>query len=357
MDRGFIEFSQSKRSMKYVCKEPEVFMHTHDAPNLPPVERLNEELRELYNTLRPKDEEVQIREYLLKRMVRLLRTGLDGPLVSAFGSYECELFLPTSDFDIVVTMHEPVPDKNAVLERIRDVVCKSDFIMPESVIHLSRARIPILRCNDAIFNHRFDISVGEFGLEQANYIKRTLCERPYLKVFALLLKHFLKTRDLNESKRGGLCSYAQFLMLLHFFQLHPMVQAGCIDPIDNVGVLFLDFFQYYGFNLHANSKITFAKVGYKRKDEGDLVFSIEDPVDPAHNVGALCTNGNALSDAFNHAFRIMSLVLRSNPSKRKSPASLWMKINKVEEEWRQRNVGAWREMNPAHRATDKDAAS
>lgn len=344
MNKDFIGLFHETKSRKYKCKSPEAFLEDRDTKlNMEPMDKLNYELKELYNTLRPRKEEICIRRHLLAKMVALLERSIEDATVSTFGSYECGLFLPTSDFDIVICPRKAQGDQNTVLKGIRNIISKADFISAESIIHLSKAKIPILRCADETFGYRFDISVGHInGLSQAKYIKKTLSERPYMRPFVLLLKHFLRTRDISESKRGGLCSYAQFLMMLHFFQLHPLVQTQCIDPYENMGVLFLDFFQYYGFNMHENAKITIQSPGYRKKENSSLTFSIEDPIDHTHDAGSLCSNGNAIMDVFNHAYRLMSTVFHKKVPGEKSLSSLWMKNSKAEEIWRERNIQKWK---------------
>ncbi|KAL0263901.1 UNVERIFIED_CONTAM: hypothetical protein PYX00_011027 [Menopon gallinae] len=346
MDKDFIGVFHETRNRKYSCESPEVFMEERETSiSMTPVDKLNYEMMELYSILSPKEEEVCIRKHLLKKMVGLLEGSIGDATVSPFGSYEYGLFLPTSDFDIVICPKTAMGDSNTVLKGVRSIISKADFISAESIIHLSKAKIPILRCADEAFGYRFDISVGHAnGLSQARYIKKTLSERPYMRPFVLLLKHFLRIRDISESKRGGLCSYAQFLMMLHFFQLHPLVQTRCIDPYENMGVLFLDFFQYYGFNMHGNAKLTIQTPGYRKKDDSSLIFSIEDPVDRAHDAGSLCANGHAIMDVFNHAYRIMSMVFHKKIPDSKSLSSLWMRSSKAEELWRERNIQRWRDM-------------
>lgn len=346
MDKEFIGLFHKTKNRKYKCKSPEAFLDDRDTKlNMEPMDKLNYELKELYDILSPRKEEICLRRYLLRKMVDLLERNIENATVSTFGSYECGLFLPVSDFDIVVCPMKMLGNQNTVLKEIRSIILKTDFISTESIIHLSKAKIPILRCADETFGHRFDISVGHTnGLSQAKYIKKILSEKPYMRPFVVLLKHFLRTRDISESKRGGLCSYAQFLMMLHFFQLHPLVQTQCIDPYENIGVLFMDFFQYYGFNMNGNAKITIQNPGYRNKDDNNLTFSIEDPIDHTHDAGSLCSNGYAIMDVFNHAYRIMSTVFHKKIPDRKSLSSLWMKKSKAEETWRERNILKWRDL-------------
>jgi non-canonical poly(A) RNA polymerase PAPD5/7 len=226
---------------------------------------------------------------------------------------------------------------NKVLKKISTVLHESELIERSSIIHLSRAKIPILKCKNVNFGYRFDISVNQrLGIKQVGFITNEVTKRPYLKQFSILLKHFLKVRGLNESSRGGMCAYAQFLMLLSFFQLHPLLQTeGIIDPLENIGVLFMDFFQFYSFDFnYQNVTISVRDAMYKRNTSDEAALSIEDPVDETHDVGYFCTNMASIRDVFSHSYRVMACVVRGVNRPEDSLLSLWMGTSKNEEMWR-----------------------
>ena len=65
----------------------------------------------------------------------------------------------------------------------------------------------------------------------------------------MVIKQFLLMRGLNEVYSGGLGSFALALMVTNFLKVHPLVQSGAIDQLENVGVLLMEFFDLYGRRL------------------------------------------------------------------------------------------------------------
>lgn len=344
MNEEYIKYENKDKKPQYKCVDPLYFLQKRPVLRLDPPKKLNYEMLEAYNVLKPKPEEFSIRAYLVTKMKKLIKSFDKELIVEIFGSYECDLFLHTSDIDIVIyKSHGEV--QNSVLNELRKVLDRCDFIDSKSVFHIKRAKIPIIRCNDSVFNMRFDISTEIRGVEQSTFIKSEIAKKPFLKNFALLLKYFIKVRDLADSKRGGLCSYAQFLLLLHFFELHPLVQTKSLDPEKNVGILFMDFFQYFGFDYSAKAKISIVNRRYLQKTNFDIIYSIEDPTNLTHDVGSLCTNADVILELFTHSYRLMSLIMKKRIYDDQSLLSIWLNINKAEEDWRENNIKKWFDLN------------
>lgn len=88
------------------------------------------------------------------------------------------------------------------------------------------------------------------GLDSADEINGMLVRYPGLRPLSLVVKHLLALRGHNEVFTGGLGGYAIVCLVVSFLQMHPKVASGAIDPMQNVGVLLLDFFQLYGLNFN-----------------------------------------------------------------------------------------------------------
>jgi non-canonical poly(A) RNA polymerase PAPD5/7 len=54
------------------------------------------------------------------------------------------------------------------------------------------------------------------GLECVRLVKEFLAENEVIEPLILVLKHFLKTANLNDPYIGGISSYALFLMIVSF---------------------------------------------------------------------------------------------------------------------------------------------
>ncbi|ELQ75598.1 DNA polymerase sigma [Trachipleistophora hominis] len=288
MQGDYIQIKSNEESRPYVVFDALAFLSINPKYNqsrkISFMDHLNNELRQFIEFLRPSDEEVTLRRVMIKRVKELILNGLeeikrertcakegngyfdntskirekDGienksddksaveknenqiceDRVECFGSYETGLYLPGSDIDLTL-----FTDEKDALKKLQGFLCTSPFIFTKSVIFLSKARIPILRFMD-VCHFRYDLSLNqESGIIHTRFIKKALKQQPYIKDLSLFLKYFLKSRGLNESKRGGLCSYAQLLMLINFLNLHPLVQRQ-MPVAPNLSVLFMDFFSF-----------------------------------------------------------------------------------------------------------------
>ncbi|KMV66049.1 DNA polymerase sigma [Encephalitozoon cuniculi EcunIII-L] len=287
--------------------------------------RLDLELLQLYQKLAPTTIEINARIYIFEKIKKLIVREFPSASVMPFGSYTTGLIVPSSDIDINVQLSDNIDKEhvNKHLSKIKTLMFRANFVKKETVFHIKKCRIPILKFRDGIFGFRIDISVNQAnGVNAAKFITYTLKEYPYIKVFAILLKHFLTIRKQSDAATGGLNSYSQFLLLLSFFQLHPLVQEGLVSPLKNIGVLFMDFFQYYGCDFpYKVAKISINKTGYVENNAGML--SIEDPTNPECDVAAVCRNSGLVLGIFSHAFKVMSAALKTKIPSQKSLASLW----------------------------------
>lgn len=385
MREDYVQIKSNEESRPYTVFEALTFLNRN--PKYDPsrktsfMDHLNNELRQFIEFLKPSHEEVALRKVMIERVKQLILSGLKeirrqrmgtesgndcstnvsgkgsdliggGEIengkekveddksvaeknetasyedtVNCFGSYETGLYLPGGDIDLTLFTKE----KDA-LKKLQGYLCDSAFIFTKSVIFLSKARVPILRFMD-ICHFRYDLSLNQdSGTVHTKFVKKVLQQQPYIKDIALFLKYFLKSRGLNESKRGGLCSYAQLLMIISFLNLHPLVQRQMpITP--NLSVLFMDLFLFYGQDF-CYDKAKICSYGYKKKDNNNYL-SIEDPTDNTHDVGSLSTNMNAIRDVFTHAYRIMSGVARERIGDKYIALSLWIKVSDGEIAWRE----------------------
>ena len=143
---------------------------------------------------------------------------------------------------------------------------------------------------DSITRFPVDVSANMVnGIDAAGVVKRFL-DDPVIgdaaRTLMLLLKQFLLQRNMNEVFSGGLGSYSLLCLIISFLKLHPEIQRGRIDPMKNIGILLIEFFELYGKALNF-SKISIALQGdypyyFKREPQGRITqISIVDPQDPS----------------------------------------------------------------------------
>ena len=114
--------------------------------------------------------------------------------------------------------------------------------------------MPIIKLVDSLLGCNIDISVNiRNGIAAASVMREQLQKWPVIRPLAYVLKQFLLQRGLNEVFTGGLSSFSTVALIISFLQMHPRIQRGDIDPMENLGVLLLDLLQLYGglFNFEA----------------------------------------------------------------------------------------------------------
>ncbi|ELA41021.1 uncharacterized protein VICG_01903 [Vittaforma corneae ATCC 50505] len=305
-------------------------------------QKLNEELLLSYNKIKLTDTEIKTRNKVFELFKKVIEDALDCQ-VESHGSFRTGTMVYGSDIDITVLMNKETikkprslsydasykPYSNQILAKIANII-ESNNIITGNIIHIKNARVPVLKCVDKIFNCKVDIVIDKYdSIKSANFVIKQLEERPYLKYLATLLKYFLKRRHLSEAIRGGLCSYAQFLLILNFVQLHPLIQNGNIRVEDNLGTIFMDFFQLYGLEFPFERTII-SVLETRYKPNRDSQINIEDPCNQGHNVAAGCTALPMIREIFSFSYKIMAAAFAEKVATNKAIGELWLRIDEQE---------------------------
>ncbi|KAG0345868.1 hypothetical protein BG004_002897 [Podila humilis] len=230
---------------------------------------LTQELKDFVDFISPSPEEHKVREYIHRRVQASVCKIWPEAQVIVFGSFNTKLYLPSSDMDIVLLRkREFGPNDLSVVANAlrRDKVAKDITV-------IKKARVPLVKFKETVSGLPVDISFNiTNGIESAQKVKDLMAVTPILRPLTLLVKHFLLTKNMNEVFQGGIGSYTTMIMILSFLQMHPKIQQGLINPMDNLGVLFLEFFELYG------TCFNYSKVGLSVSDGGFYFDKIRHPV-------------------------------------------------------------------------------
>lgn len=295
--------------------------------------KLNEDLKCAYEAIKLSEEEIEVRKSVFLQFKKAIESKIKCE-VKSYGSFRTGLMVYESDLDITIILKNK--DKDMDKSNVNKVLNNVSRILQEANItsgviqHIRNARIPILKCKDLSQKYKIDISINKMdAIESAEFVLAQIEERPYIKYFLILLKYFLKRRQLADAHRGGLCSYAQFLLILNFLQLHPLIQTGEICVEENLGTLFMDFFQFYGADFpFEKSVISVSDVKYRPNREGHV--NIEDPINPGHNVACGCHALHLIRDVFNYSYKIMVAAFANKVSTAKAIGELWLRLDESE---------------------------
>ncbi|CEP18526.1 hypothetical protein [Parasitella parasitica] len=257
----------------------------------------------------PTEIEIKLRNYLVHRIRTTVQAKWPDATVSVFGSFSTTLYLPNSDIDLVVQFP---PSTQIRLQKLANALT-ADRICHEPQV-IEHASVPVIKFADTMTNLKVDIVLNSTsGLDSAEEINNLLVRYPGLRPISLIVKHLLALRALNEVFTGGLGGYAIVCLVVSFLQMHPKVASGSIDPMQNIGVLLLDFFQLYGLNfnlnetgLDVNGKGSYYDKSHITCRNGKAVFSIKDPLDPSNDIGMKSYNSYMVVRTFKFAYLSMT---------------------------------------------------
>nr|CAB3266899.1 non-canonical poly(A) RNA polymerase PAPD5-like [Phallusia mammillata] len=276
---------------------------------------LHEEIEDFYNFMRPTQEEHEMRQYVIKSVEQEVLKLWPAAKVDVFGSFRTDLYLPTSDIDIVVFGEwDRLP-----LFTLKQALVGNGITDESSCKVLDRAAVPIIKFQHLETNVKVDISFNtKSGVQSVDCIKEFIKKYPVLPKLVFVLKQFLVQRELNEVWTGGVSSYSLILMCVSFLQLHR--RGDMILPDCNLGVLLIEFFEMYG--RHFNYHLTCIRVKnggrYMHKEEfrkqmdstqSPSLLSIEDPLTPGNDLGRGSYGIMQVKQAFDYAYRCLTTTI------------------------------------------------
>ena len=177
-------------------------------------------------------------------------------------------------------------DRITVLHALANTLKRAGIT--DKVTIIAKAKVPIVKFVTTHGYFPVDISVNqENGVEVGRVVSGFLSEMPALRALVFIAKSFLSQRSMNEVFSGGLGSYSIVCLAVSFLQMHPKIRRGEIDPSRNLGVLVMEFFEFYGlyFNYHEvgislrDGGTYFNKARRGWMDYRQSLLSIEDPAD------------------------------------------------------------------------------
>ena len=295
---------------------------------------LHEEIIDFYEYMKPRPSERQMRREVMQRVAQIIIQMWPQAKVNVFGSFCTELYLPTSDVDLVVFGEwEKTP-----LFTLEEELKRLDIAVEGSILVLDKTHVPIIKYIDKQTEVKVDISFNQWsGVQCVPLLLQFVQQYPALAKLVLILKQFLTQRQLNEVYYGGISSYSLLLLLVSFLQLHPRTAAN--ESSANLGVLLIEFFELYGRNFNYRKTAIRVKDGgsYFPKEEAsqdseNALLYISDPINPEENASASCYGMYQVKQAFDNAYlRLHSNVItRDNPVPRTE--SLLSTIIQVSEE-------------------------
>ncbi|XP_072988802.1 uncharacterized protein [Typha latifolia] len=277
----------------------------------------------IFESLVPAEEEISKQKQLLQSLGKLISKDLPNAQLFLYGSCASSFGVSNSDIDVCLAIDDTQISKPDILLKLADILQYGNF---QNVQALTRARVPIVKLMDPVTGLSCDICINNL-LAVAN----TKLLRDYAKIdrrlrqLAFIVKHWAKSRRVNETYQGTLSSYAYVIMCIHFLQLRrpailPCLQAmkatyvakvdnmecAYFDQVDelrnfgaqnkeSIGRLLWAFFHYWAYchdytndviSIRTGSIISKLAKDWTRRIGNDRhLICIEDPFEISHDLG------------------------------------------------------------------------
>ncbi|KAD4178077.1 hypothetical protein R6Q59_021614 [Mikania micrantha] len=309
------------------------------------INRLNAHFLEIYQSLIPPEEEKEKQKQLMALLNKHVTNEWPGARLYLYGSCANSFGFSKSDIDVCLAMGDADVDRSEILLKLADIL-KSDNL--ENVQALTRARVPIVKLMDPVTGISCDICVNNLLA-----VINTKLLRDYSKIdvrlrqLAFIVKHWAKSRGVNETYQGTLSSYAYVLMCIHFLQQRTPSILPCLQGmeitykvnVDNVECSYFDqvdklqgfgsrngesisqlvwaFFNYWAYcHDYANDVISIRMGNLLSKREKDWtrrigndrhLICIEDPFEVSHDLGRVVDKRSirVLREEFERAAEIL----------------------------------------------------
>eukprot|EP00245_Coleochaete_scutata_P003226 TRINITY_DN14662_c0_g2_i3.p1 TRINITY_DN14662_c0_g2~~TRINITY_DN14662_c0_g2_i3.p1 ORF type:complete len:1149 (-),score=216.24 TRINITY_DN14662_c0_g2_i3:878-4324(-) len=299
-------------------------MHTRESRYRFDVEEITEKFLSTYNSLIPTAEEETRRRSFLNRLDALVAREWPGARLFLFGSCANAFGVCNSDIDVCLAVEDSGATKAELVTKMASILRGEGM---RSVQALTHARVPIVKFTDPFSETACDICVNNIlAVTNTKLLHDYAQIDERLRQLAFCVKHWAKRRQINETYRGTLSSYAYVLMCIFFLQQRKPAILPCLQemrPItysvkvgditvayhdrveelqnigsanrETLGELLTAFFEYWAFRHDYNRAVISVRTGgYLTKDQKDWtrrvgnerhLICIEDPFEVSHDLG------------------------------------------------------------------------
>ncbi|XBJ08636.1 hypothetical protein VPH35_013894 [Triticum aestivum] len=244
--------------------------------------------------------------------------------------YDIDQFTPNflSIFDSLVPSEEEIAKQNQLEMSKVDIILKLADILQagnlQNIQALTRARVPIVKLMDPDTGLSCDICVNNLLAVVNTKLLRDYAQIDQrLRQLAFIVKHWAKSRRVNETYQGTLSSYSYVIMCIHLLQLRRILpclqemEATCyvtvddnhyayfdqVDKLSNYGAhnnetlssLLWAFFHYWAYQHDYTQDVISIRTGkiiskhmkdWTRRVGNDRhLICIEDPFETSHDLG------------------------------------------------------------------------
>jgi DNA polymerase sigma len=182
--------------------------------------------------------------------------------VETGGSFSINLFMPTSDLNLIVTFlphHEKQKDTydQKKIKKFADRLKKLEYI--KTVKFEERSSIDIIKLEMIKENQCQKIEILFKRLSFKNYPSNDKIMRKFMEMYPiskplyLIFRKILQSQKLDDPSKMGLRTLSIFLIVVGFLQNqnYPISSNGVIQPNElvHIGEIFVNFLSFYSYNF------------------------------------------------------------------------------------------------------------
>ncbi|CAL0306127.1 unnamed protein product [Lupinus luteus] len=224
------------------------------------IDSLNVPFLFMYQSLIPPDEEKVKQKQLLSLLERLIIKEWPKARLYLYGSCANSFDVSKSDIDVCLAIEEAHMDKSKLIMKLADILQSNNL---QNVQALTHARVPIVKLMDPVTGISCDICINNLlAVVNTKLLWDYSRIDSRLRQLAFIIKHWAKSRRVNETYHGTLSSYAYVLMCINFLQQRRPAILPCLQEmkttysvtVDGIDCAFFDQVEkLYGFG-HRNKE-------------------------------------------------------------------------------------------------------
>ncbi|KAL5225185.1 hypothetical protein ABZP36_011824 [Zizania latifolia] len=182
----------------------------------------------IFESLVPSDEEISKQKQLLTALSRLINKEWPNAKLYLYGSCANSFGFSNSDIDLCLSIDDKEMSKVDIILKLADILHAGNL---QNIQALTRARVPIVKLKDPNTGLSCDICVNNLLAVVNTKLLRDYSQiDKRLRQLAFIVKHWAKSRCVNETYRGTLSSYAYVIMCIHLLQLRGILP--CLQEMD-----------------------------------------------------------------------------------------------------------------------------
>ncbi|OIW18992.1 hypothetical protein TanjilG_31050 [Lupinus angustifolius] len=309
------------------------------------IDSLNVPFLLMYQSLIPPDEEKVKQKQLLSLLERLVIKEWPKARLYLYGSCANSFGISKSDIDVCLAIEEAHMDKSKLIMKLADILQSDNLQNVQALIH---ARVPIVKLMDPMTGISCDICINNLlAVVNTKLLWDYSRIDARLRQLAFIIKHWAKSRRVNETYHGTLSSYAYVLMCINFLQQRRPAILPCLQEmkttysvtVDDIDCSFFDqveklydfghrnketiaqlvwgFFYYWAYchdytndviSVRTGSIISKREKNWTRRIGNDRhLICIEDPFEMSHDLGRVVDKHSikVLREEFERAADIM----------------------------------------------------